>query len=206
MTKTLKNKKVMLIALVTLLAVVSSAFIGTLARYVTSSSESDGATVAKFGLNTSNEIDLFQESYGLHAASDTTGKRIIAPGTSGSYEFEVSGTSEVAYEVTADASIEYSDEWDGYEPLEFSLDGVTWTSFEDFNTNLSTALKSGRIAPNADYENTQELYWRWPFEVIEGENSDKNDEKDTGMGLAATTANAPTVIVTVTITAAQLDA
>ena len=199
MTETKKNKKMVLLVLLTLLIVLSIAFVGTLAKYTTSNSGEDSAVVAEFGLNVPATFDLFAESYD-NALSNTDNKKIIAPGTSGSHEFVISGTSEVAYTVSADIEVEYSSEWGSYKPLEFSLDGTNWTSFADFKTNLSEALASETMAPNALYSSESSIYWRWPFST-----SPENDEKDTEMGLMATTETAPQVTVSIEVIATQID-
>ena len=199
MTEMKKNKKMMLIALLALLVVASAAFIGTLARYVTSNEVSESADVAKFGLNIPNSINLFSDSY-TNVKADVDGKKIIAPGTSGFYDFEVTGTSEVAYKVSADISLTYSEEWDDYDPLVFSVNGNTWTEFDLFKENLSSALASEIMAPNATYSTEQRIYWKWPFHV-----STENDVKDTEMGLAAAEGTAPNVKVDILVTAAQIE-
>ena len=134
-----RSKRRFLFILIVLLCVaITGTLIGTIAKYVTKQTVSDDAVSAKFGLGIPNTINLFSDSY-TNVTSDTTGKKIIAPGTSGQYKFEVTGTSEVAYKVEAEISVVYSDEWEDYTPLEFSIDGETWTSFTD---RKSTRLNS----------------------------------------------------------------
>ena len=199
MAKTRKDRKMVLIALLILSVVATSAFIGTLAKYVTSDTALDDAVVSKFGLGVPNKIDLFSDSY-TNVEADTEGKKIIAPGTTGQYTFEVTGTSEVAYKVSADITVAYSEEWNGYAPLKFSVNGTNWTNLEDFKENLSIMLASETMAPGEEYANTQTIYWEWPFYV-----SDEYDIKDTQMGVAAATETAPKVTVSIEVTAAQID-
>lgn len=193
-----KDRNILLIALLVLLVVTTGAFIGTLARYVTSKTASDSAKVAKFGLNLPATLNLFSDSYS-NVKADADGKKIIAPGTSGSYSFNVGGTSEVAYKVSANVTATYSDAWDGYEPLEFSLDGLTWTDLAEFKTNLSAALASETISPNTAYSSNQTIHWRWPFHV-----STENDIKDTNVGMAAAEGAALNVTIRMEMTAAQV--
>ena len=193
-----KNKKIILIALLLLLVLVSSTFIGTLAKYVTSGTVSDGAVAAKFGFDIPNTVELFSDSY-INVAADESGKKIIAPGTSGQYEFEVSGTSEVAYKVSAAITVSYSSEWDEYEPLEFSLDGVDWMDSESFKTELANVLTSEEMSPNAPYSSTQTIHWRWPFSI-----SSENDIKDTSVGAAAAAGESPAVTVSINVVAEQV--
>ena len=199
MAKKGRNKKTLLVALLLLAVVATGAFVGTLARYAASGTVTDEAVVAKFGLNIPNTISLFSETY-PNVESDTEGKNVIAPGTSGEYNFEVTGTSEVAYKVTATVTVTYSEEWDGYEPLEFSINGLNWTNLADFKTNLSNALESETMDPGAAYASTQTIYWQWPFHV-----SNEYDLKDSTVGLAAATETAPSVTVVIEAVAAQIE-
>ena len=199
MKKEQRNKKTIIIALLILAIVVTGTLIGTMAKYVTSSTSSDDAVAAKFGLNTANTINLFSDSY-TNVTADTSGKKIIAPGTTGYYNFEVTGTSEVAYKVNADITVEYSKEWGEYHPLEFSIDGTNWTTLEEFKTNLSAALASETLLPNTIYNSSQVIHWRWPFYL-----SAAKDIKDTEMGVTAATGTAPKVTVTIEMIAAQID-
>ena len=194
-----KNRKILFIVLLSLLVVLTSIFIGTLARYLTSGTITDGAEVAKFGLNVPTSIDLFSDSY-TNVKADTSGKKIVAPGTAGEYTFNVSGTSEVAYKVSAKVSTTYSSDWNGYEPLEFSLDNLTWTNISDFETNLSAALGNKTLQPNEEYSSTQKIYWKWPFQV-----STENDIKDTALGVKAAAGTALEATVKIEVTAAQVD-
>jgi len=199
MEKTKNNRRSLLIMLAILLIAVATAFVGTFASYIISREVSDSATVAKFGLNIPATINLFSDSY-TNAKADTEGKKIIAPGTDGQYKFEVTGTSEVAYKVSANIEVAYSDAWNGYEPLEFSIDGTTWTNFDQFHESLNDALASNVLPPNTAYASTQTIYWRWPFFV-----SSSNDEKDAEIGIQAAEGTAATVEVNIEVIAAQVD-
>jgi hypothetical protein len=192
-------RKTLLLAILVLLVVATSTFIGTLAKYSTSETASDSAVAAEFGLNIPKSINLFSDSY-TNVQADENGKKIIAPGTEGEYAFVVTGTSEVAYKVVADISVVYSDEWNGYEPLMFSINGEDWLSLADFETALSNKLASDIIEPNAIYSSSQTIYWQWPFYT-----SVEDDLKDTAMGTAATAETAPSVTISIELTAVQVD-
>ena len=199
-SKKKNNRKLAVVAaILVFLVALTSVFIGTLAKYITSSTGSDSAVVAEFGLNVPNTVNLFSDSY-TNVKANADGKKIIAPGTDGNYQFNVTGKSEVAYTVSADVSVTYSEEWDEYEPLEFSIDGENWTDLAQFETNLSTALASDILAPNATYESNQKIYWRSPFSV-----SSENDVKDTGMGSDAASGTAADVSIELKVTATQVD-
>ena len=195
----LKKKKAVLILFLLLFVIVSSTFIGSLAKYLAQNTATDETVTAKFGFDIPTTISLFSDSY-TNVQADELGKHIIAPGTSGQATFEVTGTSEVAFEVAAEVKVTYSDAWDGYTPLEFSLDGTEWTALEEFETAMSSALGSETLSANDAYSNTQTIHWKWPFHT-----SLANDKKDTDMGLAATGETAPEVAVSIVVTAVQID-
>ena len=202
-----KNKRRFLLILILILSVaITATLIGTIAKYVSTETVSDEAVSAKFGLNIPNTIDLFSDSYindneVTIVDADSEGKKIIAPGTSGKYEFEVTGTSEVAYKVSAGITLTYSEVWYGYEPLEFSLDGKNWTNFENFELSLSAALESETMPPNAAYTGTQTIHWRWPFYL-----DPTSDVKDTAMGRVSASGDlSPKVTMEIIVTAAQVE-
>ena len=204
MTDNKKSRKIIFITLLFVLVLATAALVVTLAKYGTTDTVSDEANVAKFGLEIPNTINLFSDSYNEGAILSGDGTNIIAPGASGSYDFEVTGTSEVAYKVDATITLTYSDEWDNYEPILFSLDGETWTSFEVFQTSLKDALASETLAPGESYSSEQSLYWKWPFST-----SSENDIKDTALGVAAAAAtdseDMPSVKVTIVMTSVQVE-
>ena len=199
MTTTKDNRKLMIIAILLLTVAMTGTLLGSLAKYVTSVTNSDGAAAAKFGLDMPTTIHLFSDSY-TNVQADTDGKKIIAPGTSGQYKFVVTGTSEVAYSVAAGVSVVYSEAWDDYAPLKFSLDGSSWEDLEDFEDTLSTALASETIAPNQSYTGEQTIHWHWPFYA-----SAENDIKDTTAGKSAAAGEDLDVTVTLAVTATQVD-
>ena len=194
-----KSNKTMILALLVLVLIITGTFIATYAKYVTANTVDESAVVAKFGLNIPGTIDLFADSY-TNVQSDTEDKKIIAPGTTGKYTFIVTGTSEVAYTVSADITVTYSEEWADYEPLQFSTDGDAWTTFEEFETKLRDALASDTLEPNKPYSGTQTIHWQWPYYV-----SPENDVKDTAMGALAADGTAPEVTIGLKVTATQVD-
>jgi len=200
MPKTKRNKKILLIALLMLLTAMSSVLIGTLAKYATTGTATDAAVAATFGLNVPTTINLFAQSYGDTVEADEAGKKIVAPGTKGVYAFSVTGTSEVAYQVSAKVEVTYSEDWEGYKPLRFSLDDQNWADLAEFETLLSEALAAETMAPNEAYSSTQKIYWQWPFHT-----SAQNDLKDTAVGAKAAGGTALTVTVKIEVTAVQLD-
>ena len=92
-----KNKSTKLTALLLVLVLVTSCFVGgTLARYVTSTSSEDSARVAVWGINADEvTMDLFDATYtvnGVTVAQSEDGDNIIAPGTQKDNYFSILNT------------------------------------------------------------------------------------------------------------------
>ncbi len=111
----MKKNKMMRLASSLLVAVLltSSVISGTFAKYVTSDTATDKATVAKFGVVVTASGSLFEKGYNASGVKEenqssatvfTTGSiDVVAPGTkSGTepFKFEISGTPEVDVKVT----------------------------------------------------------------------------------------------------------
>lgn len=104
----MKNK-MMRLASVLLVAVLLStcAISGTFAKYVTTASGTDTARVAKWGIqmNSSGE-STFVDEYKMETDNSKItvdgAADVVAPGTSGSALYEITGTPETAYEITFD--------------------------------------------------------------------------------------------------------
>ena len=102
----MKNK-MMRVASVLLVAVLLStcAISGTFAKYVTSASGSDSARVAKWGIVMDNTGKAtFKDTYSSKTATGDTivksGVDVVAPGTSGSSTYTITGTPETDYKIT----------------------------------------------------------------------------------------------------------
>lgn len=201
----MKKNKMMRIASVLLVAVLLStcAISGTFAKYTTSQSEKASARVARWDIDfaandtTKNfKFDLFdtiKDNDGTSIETDVKnnkgdGKKVIAPGTSGSFTISLKNLSEV----TAQYAIEYTVTADGI-PVQFSTDNkATWKSTID----AVTASDSTKLEMNAAATNIT-IYWKWPF-TAEDPNT---DEKDTNLGKA----DAATITVVATVTVTQVD-
>lgn len=104
----MKNK-MMRAASILLVAVLLStcAISGTFAKYVTTASGTDTARVAKWGIqmNSSGE-STFVDKYEMKADNSknsvvgTAAADVVAPGTSGSATYTITGTPETAYQIT----------------------------------------------------------------------------------------------------------
>lgn len=180
--KKVLNTKTLIILVIALL-LVASAIGYTVAKYVTTDSSNYSARVAKWDVSVqkaSTSLDLF--SY-VDSGVDYDGKgdeRIIAPGTTGSFIYELTNSSEV----NASYQVNYTlDEKGVY--LQWSADGVTWT--DDLNDVTSTAIAMGETVE-------KKIYWKWAFEN-DGIAVGQNDVNDTKLGIAGAAAPSLTIEV-----------
>lgn len=202
----MKNNKTVkfmaLVLFVTILAIILVS--GTYAKYTTSATGSDTATVAKWSIKLGNEdiakstektftIDLFSTTTNTDGSEEKNVKKtdgsLIAPGTMGSFtllslknESEVNAKYSVTYTLANESGV----------PLEFTTnkdDESSWKS--DFTAvNVSNeALATDATATTAT------VYWRWAFT--------KDTARDTSDTTLGTTT--PTVTLTAKIDVEQAD-
>lgn len=121
--------------------------------------------------------------------------KLIAPGTSGKFDFTIKNLSQV----TATYTVTFEDPKTTV-PLEYSVDGKNWSS--DINTlNIAAtnlAMNGGTATP--------EFYWRWAFEGEKSvaHTSDQTDSTDTALGRTAQT-NPAEVTLRAKIVATQVN-
>ena len=180
-------------------------FGNSIAKYITTSSTSEEARVAKWGLNATTTLDLFETSYGDFVDGDED--KVIAPGTSGSFNFIIdSGENapEVAYTLAANVSATYEGAWGNWisepntGPLRFSFGEKSNLSLSELVTELETTY-TGNFDPRtlATFDETT-IAWEWKF-------SDEKDALDTSVGNSAANAETkPTVKITVELIAQQI--
>lgn len=207
-----KNRTVRLAVLLLVLTLVTSCFVGgTFAKYTTTAQIEGSARVAKFdvtalvGKNTASDtINIFAESavYDTKDVTDYTAagvndadiddgsdEVIIAPGSWGVFSYGVTNNSEVTVEYTVDFTVN-----EAGVPLEWSVDGSTWTDdLADITTPITIDDDGDEAA----------VYWRWVF--TEGSTDDEiaaRDADDTALGTAD---NLATPTVTIDITFTQVD-
>ena len=198
-----RKRSSMMVRLVAVLAVVmmfTMCFVGdTFAKYTSSATGTDSATVAKWSFKVgetdiaaSNEFtfDLFKtikDSNGTDNETDISPDdgTIIAPGTQGSFNLVLTNASQV----TAQYAIDYTVTNTGNIPVQFSVDGGTnWTN-DLADVAASDATK---LAANSG-TTTITVQWKWVF--------DGNDANDTALGSAPTA----TLTVAAAVTATQVD-
>lgn len=181
---------------------------GTYAKYTSTGNGSDSVKVAKWSfkvgdkdITTATEsftFDLFKtikDSDGNANETDVKAGKIIAPGTSGEFSFDVENTSEV----NAKYSLSYTVSNDGNIPVEFSVDGGPWVSALDSKNVTDKAIAMG-------VKETVKVKWRWAYEGGSSTNfqSSQTDNTDTALGVTAQgTAN--TLTVKIDASATQVD-
>ncbi len=230
--KSKKSKTIIVAAIVLMLCLITTCVVGTtLAKYTTSGSGNDSAQVAKWGVKIEIQGDkLFNNEYknsdGAVTVKSTSD--VVAPGTSGSTTFSISGTPEVSLRVSIDFVKNYdvflkagytnsgiaAGEAD-YHPIEFTLKQVknysgevdvelikgTLDEIQAYLNNWSSNAKDYK--PNTVLDSTFELSWEWAFS--------QNDKADTILGdlIAEGKGNCDNYCLnvgyTLTVTATQID-
>ena len=198
-----QRRSSMMVRLVAVLAVVmmfTMCFVGgTFAKYTSSATGTDSATVAKWDIkvggtniatNDTFTFDLFKTIKDSNGTADETDMSpvdgtIIAPGTRGSFDIVIKNDSQV----NATYAIDYTVTNTNNIPVKFSVDGTNW--FDDINY-----LDVRSVAINMGATATVTVQWMWEFERIDG------DTQDTTLGSAA---SAATLTVAAKVTATQVD-
>ena len=197
-----RKRSSMMVRLVAVLAVTmmfTMCFVGgTFAKYTSSATGTDSATVAKWSFKvgetdiaTTNTFafDLFKTIKDSNGTADETDMSpvdgtIIAPGTRGSFDIVIKNDSQV----NATYAIDYTVTNTNNIPVKFSVDGTNW--FDDINY-----LDVRSVAINMGATATVTVQWMWEFERIDG------DTQDTTLGSAASA----TLTVSAAVSAIQVD-
>ena len=212
-----KNRMMRLAAFLLVCVLLTTSVIsGTYAKYVSTTTDSDSARVAKWGFGTASIAfeDLFAASYeNVAAGSDELA--IIAPGTAGSvsFAFEATGSApEVAYKIVVDTdgsgihtNIENNPN------IVWQLDANGYGTWDEMLGDIA-ALSQARVEANALPTNfgknaTHTIYWKWIFDenaTNKETNTANNDTMDTNMGNGAVTTEQSVTLV-VNIKAEQID-
>ena len=203
----MKTRFMRIASVLTVLALVLSCGISSaLAMYTSATTGTDSVTVAKWSIDVNGTeianataqtftFDLFNTIYDSDGTAEETDvhEDLIAPGTSGSYEFIVTNNSEV----TAKYVLTLTETNASDVPVEYSLDGQTWyASFDEINADAD-AFNDVVLAEGESQ--TVKVYWRWAFTV----DADR-DLADTLLGIAGQTA-APVVTILASLVATQVD-
>lgn len=194
------NKLVKVFLIVLLIAMIGLILVsGTYAKYTTTFTGSDTATVAKFKVSsntTAETFDLFKtakEVDGTTADVDVANGK-VAPGTGGKFDVKLTNDSDVKVHYTLDLKETNTENV----PIEYSLDGITYVTAENFASVSAADLAIGSTTQ------TVSVYWRWAFEGKDSTNykTTQTDTTDYTLGTAST---APTVKVEVSTVFTQVD-
>ena len=206
-----KNRTLKVSALLLALTLITTCFVGgTFAKYTSSTTGDDTATVAKWSFHVGNTefatTDTTTFAFNLFdIINDTVGDEEdvvagkIAPGTSGQFRMAIRNTSEV----NAKYTVELTETNASNVPLQYSVDGNTW---KDSIAELSMDALTDQPIEDGIVKLVT-VHWRWVFdENVVGEtvHAGQTDGTDTALGIAAQTA-APTVTITAKLTATQVD-
>lgn len=193
---------VRLVALLAVAMMFTMCFVGgTFAKYTSSVSGNDTARVALWKFNfggdntqigqilTFNLFDYTDTNVDVNGLNDN--EKVIAPGTSGHFLLELENKSEV----NAKYTIELTETNAGDIPIQYSLDGTTWTdSVAELTLNSWTDLTI-----NVNDHPTHTVYWRWVFEgTTPGAHAGQTDDSDTSLGITGTAK--VTIVAKITVT------
>ena len=199
-----QRRSSMMVRLVAVLAVVmmfTMCFVGgTFAKYTSSATGTDSATVAKWSFKVGETdiattdtftFDLFKtikDSDGINNETEMNpvDGSIIAPGTQGSFDLVLKNESQV----TAQYAIDYTVTNNNDIPVKFSVDGgTTWTN----DLADVAASDSTKLAANSG-TTTIKVQWKWDF-------NGSDDSFDTALGIGGNAV----LTVKAEVTATQVD-
>ena len=219
----MKKTKFMRAALLLLvLTLITSCFVGgTFAKYTTSSSGSDKARVAKWGVTVAPEGATFKNMYDSDTSATVVGEssaKVVAPGTKGDMvKMTLRGKPEVKVKVTYNGEVSLNgwtigDNNEFYCPLIIKINGTAVDTskatdaalfVKAINDAIDGYSKEYKAGDELDKKNDDSLAiaWEWPFANTDS-STKQTDEKDTALGNLTT---APTITVKVTTTVTQVD-
>ena len=199
-----QRRSSMMVRLVAVLAVTmmfTMCFVGgTFAKYTSSATGTDSATVAKWSFKVGETdiattdtftFDLFKtikDSDGINNETEMNpvDGSIIAPGTQGSFDLVLTNASQV----TAQYAIDYTVTNNNDIPVKFSVDGgTTWTN----DLADVAASDSTKLAANSG-TTTIKVQWKWDF-------NGSDDSFDTALGIGGNAV----LTVKAEVTATQVD-
>lgn len=220
-----KNLPAKLLVLAVMATLITTTLVsGTFAKYVKEVTGSDTVRVAKFAFDlkkgatkfadqsatATQTIDVFSTTdTGLYNSGvGDDGKKIIAPGTTGSFELKVDNLSEVAVAVsfalaetnTNKIPVYYTIGSDTQRYSAALTDTYTGGTYKDIDA-LASALSGFNLAASsgtlAESDSTK-LNWTWAFETA---GTGQTDSIDTALGVTGTAE----ILLGITTTVTQLD-
>lgn len=223
-TERKNNRKTAVIVMLLLALIALMCFGGyTFSKYVTHGNGTGTAKVAKWGYTVDVDTSgIFGEQYkkeagafstittsndGLSVKTDTTGKKIVAPGTTGSMTFKVGGKAEVKARlymgITPNKDVVLKIQKSGeaeivYNPVKWTLkkNGVVVDDAQNVTLiEIADKLNHEPVSVGGTYEagtevpeTTYELSWEWAFEGTETFTGITVNELDTILGQRANNA------------------
>ncbi|MBR3229950.1 MAG: hypothetical protein IKF91_03890 [Bacilli bacterium] len=167
---------------------------GTYAKYTTKFEGTDTATIAKWDVSvtgiSSSSIDLFKtikDTGGTNNETDVAAAKMIAPGTSGSFNIVLTNQSDVPAKYTV--SFEETNPLGA--KIVYSVNGTDCASLAACGIDETAVAMTNGSA-------TIPVAWRWEYD-------DDNDTQDTTVGVNAKTAADKTVTVKATLNVTQVD-
>lgn len=199
-----KKKMLVILSIVLMLTMVVGMGAFTFAKYVTTQTADDQANTAQWGfVITADASDLFGTDYtlsgtgtsatvvptGSGVAVKATGEgNVVAPGTTGSMTFSISGKAEVRAKVSLELAATTKDIYlDTYYPVKWTLkENGTSVRTDVTLSEALTALESsvggiGSIEPGTVVNKTYVLSWTWAFDS----GNNQWNQWDTVLGLLA---------------------
>lgn len=208
-----KNKTMRVASLLLALVLVTTCFVGaTFAKYVSEASAEDAVVVAKWSFKVNNEeiavtgsapeldFNLFETIKDSNGSTEADVKAgLIAPGTSGSFSFDVENSSEVTANYTIAFKQTQANMPTGYTaPIKFYSDAAFQNEIQA--TEGVYTLQGGELTSGTSAA-AQTVYWQWAYST--GADA---DAIDTAIGIAAQTGSAvPSITINTTVTATQVD-
>lgn len=207
-----KSRTMRAAALLLALTLMTSCFVGgTFAKYTSTATATDTATVAKWDIKVTGTgeaqtisvatppaitfglFDTAKEVDGTTADADVRAGK-IAPGSGGAFSFKIENDSDVTAKYTVKLTAATGDI-----PIEYSKTGAdgSWT------TNIAELEMTATLGIDSAAATTETVYWRWAFTGSASENyqSTQSDDTDTTLGINGSA----TMTVTATITVEQVD-
>lgn len=154
-----KKKKILLA--IAVLAIILLAFIGgqAYAKYITEVKGEGIAEVATWSFKVNGQKEQVQEINLVSTCNDETlVNNKIAPGTSGSFNIVIDGTSS---DVGINYNISFKDEENKPDNLKFIYENVEYNSIQDLENNLSGTIN----ANETDKTRTLNIGWEWKYET-----------------------------------------
>lgn len=192
-----KNRLFVLGIITMFVAILSLTLVsGTMARYTSKVSGESTARVAKWAWVVGDkditdnsvstvEFDLFDGYTDSNVDVDGEGDEVvIAPGTTGQFQFNITNNSEV----NATFTIVLSETTNNGIPVQYSLSGAD-DSWVDDITDLNVQMKNQEIGMNGGNSTAFTVYWRWVFKV-----DDAQDGSDTNLGFNANLGDVKVVV------------